>query len=113
MPAIWAVQSVSPDRASVTVRAYGIAGGCTGPGRGAASETSEGLRLDVEIEVPANDNEPCFASLPMVPVTVSLPRLLQPGEQVLGECVPNDGTPAGEKCETVRRFASAPPPTGG
>ncbi len=113
VPGIWAVQNVSADRASVTARAYGIAGGCSGPGRGTVVETPDGLRVQIEIEVPADDGTPCFASLPMVPVTVGLPRPLQPGEQLRGECVPEDGTTEGQQCEIVRRFASLPPPTGG
>jgi hypothetical protein len=106
----WAVQSVSEDRTSVTVRAYGLAAGCTGPGRGAAEETPDGIRLRVQVDIPADENRACAASVPMVPVTVELPRALRPGETVLGECIADDRTAEGRQCQDVRSFVSAPTP---
>lgn len=108
----WAVQEISPDRRSVTVRAHGIAAGCTGPGRATAKETPDGIRLRVQVDVPADPGTPCGASLPMVKVTVDLPRPLGQGETVLGECVPDEQTPEGKQCQQVRAFASLPPPSG-
>jgi hypothetical protein len=109
----WAVQFVSADRTAVTVRVYGIAAGCTGPGRGTAEETPDGIRLNVQVEVPVDDNTPCAMSLPMIEVNVELPRPLRPGETVLGECVPDERTVEGRQCQDVRQFASLPAPGGG
>jgi hypothetical protein len=109
----WAVQQISQDRRTVTVRAYGIAAGCTGPGRGTAQETPDGIRLRVQVDVPADQNTTCAASLPMVEVTAELPRPLAQDEPLLGECVPDDQTVEGRQCQTVRSFVTLPPPGGG
>jgi hypothetical protein len=111
VPGVWAVEEYGPDRASVTVRAYGPAGSCTGPGRGSASETAEGIAVAVEVAVPTDDS-PCGLSLPMPQVTIELPRPLQDGEAVSGECSPDLATDIGRQCERVRAFVAQGPPDG-
>lgn len=96
----WAVDAVSADRRTVTVVAHAAAGGCTRPGSTFLVEDPDGLRLVVQVDVPVSP-DPCPPAEPLR-LDVELPRPLAAGEQVLGQCVPDDATAPGQTCRTLR-----------
>lgn len=108
-PAPFAVGTISPDRRSITVHVAGVAAGCTGQAYGRAVETPAGVEAQTVIDVPLDDSAGCRANLPVLAVTIPLPRPLAADETVLGQCEPNEATPEGRQCSAVSSFS---PPTG-
>lgn len=101
VPAPFAVETISPDRRSITVRVAGIAGGCTGQAYGRAVETAEGVKAEAVIDVPLDENVGCNLNLPTPSVTITLPRPLGADEIVLGQCESNEETPEGRTCSAI------------
>jgi uncharacterized protein (DUF362 family) len=99
---------VGDDRRTLTVVVAGVLG-CSTPGGATATDTEGGIVVATTISAIATE-QPCPALLPMYPMTVELPRALRDGEQVLGECVPNETSPEGRQCASTHAFAKLPPP---
>jgi hypothetical protein len=109
IPAPFAVKTVSEDRRSVDIIAAGAAG-CSEPAYAHATETPNGLLVEAFISAPIEDDQPCPALLQNFPKTATFPRALAQGENVLGECVPDEATSEGRQCMNVQAFAKLPPP---
>ena len=106
----FAVAPVGEDRSRIVLHAAGLAGSCTEDAAAQVQETATGLEVKVTVSVPAASADErtaggtpklCSSNVPVIRLSVALPRPLAPAEEVEGSCEPSVGSREGELCRQM------------